>query len=138
MGATRTYEMLDGWFVVVGALERGEFPSGADLAFGFRSGDPLPARVRIFLAELFEGKISAPPGRPKKDWFTRWTAHFAAKAIYVDELKIAQGLKSSGEAYQAGTPSEIALAATAEALSTPEVPVSEDTARDMRLRRHGY
>src|SRR5580693_2091448 len=100
----------DAWFRVCGALERGEFPSRADLAFGFRTAGPVPEEVKLFMAELCEGKITAPKGRPPKDWFTRLVAHNAAKAIYIDELEIAQGLKSlgGGSDYQAGTPSEIA------------------------------
>lgn len=120
----------EGWSGIEGAIERGEFPSYAEIVKKLRGEQPVPRLVRDYLADRLEGKIKLPPGpRPER---------FTPRSIYLS-LRVRRWqraykwMKECGwRAAPKGTPYETALEKVSE-----EFDISIKTLKKW-LRRTGF
>jgi len=124
------------WFETLLELKRGEFPTKEALAFGLRSSEPVPPSVREFLAQLVGGDMRRPKKRPKRSLLVIEVNADAARLTYEFMLERAQEARAAGEHFH-GTPSEVAMEWTQQALADRNEHLSIDSIRDMVRGRKG-
>jgi hypothetical protein len=104
-----------GWAATLLELHEKEFPNLQTVADAIRGGEPIPDKVRDFLAGYIEGSIQRPRGRTKyrdQNAIDRRIDDDHLRSVFDD---IYERLKSNGKE-DPGTPFEIALNRTATAI----------------------
>ncbi len=123
------------WVVTMGEIARDEPMTFQNIAYGLRCNEPVPREVREFLADLLEGKVKRPVGKPSRDWFERESTGNYIRTTY--ELMREQATNSP-QPGKGETPSEVAFLMTKARLAAEGLNVSEDVVRDAVKRRRSW
>lgn len=121
-----------GWAATLTELRTEVWPHIPTLAEGLRADEPVPEEVRMFLADVIEGKRTRPRRRPKaQNVIEREIEDNLVRAVFEFEYENAKGEwtptgVSPLDHFIAGSPYEVALTRTKAALSEHGIDLSED------------